>query len=257
MNYKRVVIKIGTTTLTYENSKLNLKLIDKLARVLVDLRNQGTEVVLVSSGAIAVGASRLGIERPRDINGKQATSAVGQAILMQIYEKMFMEYNQVIAQVLLTKDVIDMSERRNHAKNTMSTLLEMGVIPIVNENDTVSSEQIEFSDNDTLSAYVADLIDSDLLVILSDIDALYDSDPNKNKDAKPIREVNEINDYIRTIATGSASVVGTGGMATKIKAAEICEVKKIETVIASGQDPSIIYDIIDGKEIGTRFIWNK
>ncbi len=257
MNYKRVVIKIGTTTLTYANSKLNLKLIDKLARVLVDLRNQGIEVVLVSSGAIAVGASRLGIERPRDLIGKQATSAVGQAILMQIYEKIFIEYNQVVAQILLTKDVIDMKERKVHAKNTMSTLLSMGVIPIVNENDTVSSEQIEFSDNDTLSAYVATLIDSDLLVILSDIDALYDSDPNKNSDAKPIREVNEINDYIRTIATGSASVVGTGGMATKIKAAEICEVQKIETVIASGKDPYIIYDIIEGKETGTRFIWNK
>ncbi len=256
MNYKKVVIKVGTSTLTYENSTLNFRLIDKLSRVLSDLKNQGIDVVLVSSGAIAVGAKRLGLlERPRDICGKQAASAVGQGILMQIYEKNFMDYNKIVAQILLTKDGIDDEERRTHASNTMQRLLELGVIPIVNENDTVSSEEIEFSDNDTLSAYVSTLIDADLLIILSDIDALYDSDPNKNKDAKIIPEVNEINDYIRTIATGSNSTVGTGGMATKIRAAEICSEKRIETVIASGIDPDIIYDIVDGKSVGTRFIW--
>ncbi len=255
MSYKRIVIKVGTSTLTNDNSKLNLRLIDKLARVLVDIRNQDIEVILVSSGAVAVGSARLRIDRPRDTIGKQATSAVGQAILMQIYEKTFMEYSQIVAQMLFTKDIIDMEDRSNNAKNTTLRLLEMGVIPIVNENDTVSSEQIEFSDNDTLSAYVAELVDSDLLIILSDIDALYDSDPNKNENAKPIREVREINDYIREIATGSASLVGTGGMATKIRAAEICSEKKIETVIAHGEDPTIIYDIIEGKDVGTRFIW--
>ncbi len=255
MNYKRIVVKVGTSTLTNKNSKLNLRLIDKLAQVLVDIRNQDIEVILVSSGAVAVGASRLRIDRPSETIGKQAISAVGQAILMQIYEKTFMEYNQIVAQMLFTKDIIDMENRKNNAKNTTLRLLEMGVIPIVNENDTVSSEQIEFSDNDTLSAYVAELIDSDLLIILSDIDALYDCDPNKNVDAKPIRKVTEINEYIRGIATGSASLVGTGGMSTKISAADICMEKRIETVIAHGSDPTIIYDIIEGKDVGTRFIW--
>lgn len=257
MSYKRVVIKIGTSSLTYENSTLNLQLIDKLARILVDLRNQDIDIVLVSSGAIAVGAKRLGLkERPRDTCGKQAASAVGQGILMQIYEKIFMEYNQIVAQILLTKDIIDVPERRMHASNTTSRLLELGVIPIVNENDTISSEELEFSDNDTLSAYVSTLIDADLLIILSDIDGLYDSDPNKNKDAKIINEVREINDYIRTIATGSNKEVGTGGMSSKIKAVEICFEKNIETIIASGENPAIIYDIINKKQVGTRFVKN-
>ncbi len=256
MNYKRVVVKVGTSTLTYENSTLNFRLIDKLARVLADLKNQGADVLLVSSGAIAVGAKRLGLlERPRDIIGKQSASAVGQGILMQIYEKNFMEYNQIVAQILLTKDVLEENERKNHAKNTMQSLFELGVIPIVNENDTVSSDELEFSDNDTLSAYVASLVDADLLIILSDIDGLYDSDPHKNKDAKIISEVNQIDDYIKSIAQGSNSEVGTGGMATKVKAAEICSEKFIETVIATGEDPEIIYDIVDEKKVGTRFIW--
>lgn len=255
MSYKRVVIKIGTSSLTYENSTLNLQLIDKLARILSDLRNQGIDVVLVSSGAIAVGARRLGLkERPRDICGKQAASAVGQGILMQIYEKIFMEYNQVVAQILLTKDIIDIEERRTNASNTTTKLLELGVVPIVNENDTISTDELGFSENDTLSAYVATLVDADLLIILSDIDGLYDSDPNKNPDAKMIHEVNEVDDYIRKIATGSNTEVGTGGMASKISAVAICFGKNIETVIASGESPEIIYDIINGNVIGTRFI---
>lgn len=255
MEHKKVVIKVGTSTLTYENSKLNLRLIDKLVRVITDLRNQDIEVVLVSSGAIAVGAQRLGIERPRETSGKQAASAIGQGILMQIYEKIFMENNQVVAQILLTKDVFEEEERKNHAKNTIDNLLKWGVVPIVNENDTVSSDELEFSDNDTLSAYVATLIDSDLLIILSDIDGLYTDDPNKNPNAKIIREVNEVDDYIREIACGSNSKVGTGGMATKIKAAELCSVKKIELVIATGDDPNVIYDIVNDKKVGTRFSW--
>lgn len=255
MNYKRIVIKVGTTTLTYENGELNLRLIDKLARVLSDLKNQGSDIVLVSSGAIAVGAKRLNIERPRDLTGKQATSAVGQGILMQIYEKSFIEYNKIVAQILLTKDVIEDEERKNYAKNTMESLLSLGVIPIVNENDTVSVDELGFSDNDTLSAYVSTLIDADLLIILSDIDALYDKDPNKFDDAKKIDKVNKIDDYIRTVATGSNSKVGTGGMATKINACEICYTKKIETVITSGNDPNIIYDVVNKEKIGTRFIW--
>ncbi len=255
MEYKRIVIKVGTTTLTYENGELNLRLIDKLSRTIADLSNQGREVVLVSSGAIAVGAKRLGIERPRDTTGKQATSAVGQGILMQIYEKSFMEYNNLVAQILLTKDVIEVEERKIYAKNTMEALLKQKVVPIVNENDTISVAELEFSDNDTLSAYVACLIDADLLIILSDIDALYDKDPNKFSDAKKIDEVNEITDYIREIATGSNSKVGTGGMATKISACTICETQKIDTVITSGKDPMVIYDIINNENVGTKFTW--
>lgn len=255
MSVKRIVIKIGTSSITYDNGALQLNMIDKLARVISDIRNSGKDVILVSSGAIAVGAARLGLkERPRDICGKQAASAVGQGLLMQIYEKIFMEYNQIVAQVLLTKDVIDIEERKIHAKNTMDKLLEMNVIPIVNENDAVSSDELLFCENDTLSAYVSTLVDSDLLIILSDIDGLYDSDPNKNKDAKIIAEVNEINDYIRKISTGSNSKVGTGGMSSKIDAISICFEENIDAVIASSENPEILYDIVQGEKVGTKFI---
>ncbi len=257
MSYKRVVIKIGTSTLTYQNSKINLKIMDRLARVLTDLRNQGLEVVLVSSGAIAVGANKLSLAtRPRDVKGKQATSAVGQGVLMQMYEKFFSEYNQIIAQILLTKDVLTEEERKQNAKNTFDTLLEMEVIPIVNENDTVSTEELDFSDNDTLSAYVASLIESDLLVILSDIDGLYSSDPNVNEDATIIPVVEKIDDYIHSIAGGSQSSVGTGGMSTKISAATLATSNHIDTVIAKGEDPAILYDIINNLSIGTKFLKN-
>ncbi len=255
MENKKVVIKVGTTTLTYDNGELNLRLIDKLSRTIADLSNQGVDVVLVSSGAIAVGAKRLGIERPRDLAGKQATSAVGQGLLMHIYEKSFMEYNKIVAQVLLTKDVIEIEERKNNAKNTMDSLISQKVIPIVNENDTISIDELGFSDNDTLSAYVASLVDADMLIILSDIDALYDKDPNKYSEAKKIDVVEEITDYIREIATGSNSKVGTGGMATKISACEICAKKNIEVVITSGKDPNVIYSVLNGEKVGTRFIW--
>lgn len=255
MNYKKVVIKVGTSTLTYENSKLNLRLIEKLAKVITNLRNQDIDVVLVTSGAVAVGSNRLGLtDRPTDVEGKQAVSAVGQGVLMQIYEKIFMEYNQIVAQLLLTKDVLVRDELRINAKNTLDKLFKFKVIPIVNENDTVSIEELGFSDNDTLSAYVATLVESDLLIILSDIDGLYDKDPNKFSDATIIEEVKQIDDYIRTIATGSASKVGTGGMFTKIQAVEIAGEKRIPTVITSGKNPEVIYDILEGKKVGTKFL---
>ncbi len=254
-DYKRVVIKIGTTSLTYPNGKLNLKRIEKLSWILTDLKNQGREVILVSSGAIAVGADRLGLqERPRDTIGKQAASAVGQAILMQIYEKFFTDYNQKIAQILLTKDIIEVEERRTNARNTFSKLLELGVIPIVNENDTISTEELEFSDNDTLSAYVSCVVSADLLIILSDIDGLYDSDPKKNPDAKMIHEVAAVTADVKNKAGGSQSTLGTGGMITKICAAEICGNEKIDTVIAQGENPDILYDILEGYEVGTIFL---
>lgn len=252
--HNRIVIKVGTTTLTYPNGKLNLKRIARLAWVLSDLRNQGKEVILVTSGAIAVGADRLALpDRPRDTKGKQAASAVGQAVLMQIYENFFMEYNQLVAQILLTKDVLDDAVTKENARNTFFTLLELGVIPIVNENDTVSIEELGFSENDALSAYVACLVESNMLIILSDIDGLYNCDPNKNKDAIRIPEVLAITDQLRAIAGESGSSLGTGGMASKISAASMATNADIDMVIASGAEPTVIYDILDGKNVGTLF----
>ncbi len=255
-NHKRIVIKIGTTSLTYSNGKMNLRTIERLAIVLSDLMNQGKEVVLVSSGAIAVGAHRLSLaERPRDIMMKQAASAVGQGVLMQIYERFFMEYNQKVAQILVTKEIIDNDIRAKNAKNTLSTLLSMGVVPIVNENDTVATEELdEFSDNDTLSAYVATLVESDLLIILSDIDALYDEDPNTNPNAKVIPIVHTIDDKILGTAGESNSKLGTGGMITKVNAADMVTKAGIDMVIASGENPEILYAILNGDDVGTLFV---
>lgn len=249
---KRIVIKIGTSSLTHDSGKLNLKNIENLAWVLSDLQNQGKEIVLVSSGAIAVGAQRLGLkERPRDIKGKQAASSVGQGILMQIYENFFMHYNQKVAQILITRDVLENIETKDNAKNTFETLIDWRVIPIVNENDTVSIEELGFSDNDTLSAYVSLLIKSDLLIILSDIDGLYDSDPNINKNAKLINKVEKISPDIFDIAGDSSSELGTGGMITKIEAAQLIGEAGIDTIIAKGDDPLILFKILDGEPIGT------
>ncbi len=257
MDYKRIVIKIGTSTLTYKNSQINFRLMDKLARVLTDLRNQDLEIILVSSGAVAVGVNKLSLQnRPTDTKGKQAVSAVGQGVLMQMYEKFFSEYNQIVAQILLTKDVLTEPERRNNAENTFNTLLEMGVIPIVNENDTVSTEELDFSDNDTLSAYVAALTQSDLLIILSDIDGLYSADPNIDSNATIIPIVEKIDDYIHSIAGGSSSDVGTGGMNTKISAATYAATNHIDTVIAKGSEPEILYKIIENENVGTKFLKN-
>lgn len=251
-DHSKIVVKIGTTSLTYENGKLNFKRISKLAWVLTDLRNRGKEVILVSSGAIAVGSDRLGLsQRPRDIRGKQAASAVGQAVLMQIYENFFMEYNQKVAQILLTKDVLDDATRKENAKNTFSALLEMGVVPIVNENDTVSVEELDFSDNDTLSAYVACLIEADLLIILSDIDGIYDRDPKTYDNAKLIGYIEKFDDGLFELAGGTGSELGTGGMYTKLCAAKMASDSGIDTVVAQGKDPKIIFDILYGKEKGT------
>ena len=254
-NCKRIVIKVGTTSITYPNGSLNLKRLDRLARVLADIQNSSKEVVLVSSGAIAVGAVKLGLEeRPRDTIGKQAASAVGQGILLQIYEKLFAEYNAKVAQILLTKSVFDMEITRRNARNTFNKLVEMDVIPIVNENDTISTDELtEFSDNDTLSAYVALVSGADLLIILSDIDGMYTADPNKDPNASIIDVVEGIDDNIYSIAGGSGSKLGTGGMITKVKAADLLNNRGINMVIASGEDPDIIYDILEGKSVGTLF----
>ena len=249
----KIVVKVGTSSLTFKNGSLNLKKIESLARVVTDLKNSGKEVVLVSSGAIGVGVSRLNLKsRPEDSPGKQAMAAIGQCQLMSIYDEFFRKYNQIVGQVLLTKDVVVNDKMNKNAVNTFTALLAYGVIPIVNENDTVSTDEIEFGDNDTLSAYVANIINADLLIMLTDIDGLYDKNPCE-EGAKLITEVNAITNSIRQVAGGAGSSRGTGGMQTKIMAAEIAAKTKTKTIIMSGEDPSLIYDVFDGADVGTYF----
>ena len=219
---KRVVFKVGTSTLTYSGGGINIRRVEALVKVLSDLKNQGKQVILVTSGAVGIGMGKLGLTvRPSKTTEKQALAAIGQCELMDFYSELFAHYNHTVAQLLLTKDVVDNPLRRQNAQNTFETLLGFGVIPIVNENDSVSAEQIEFGDNDTLSATVATLIGADLLVILSDIDGLYDKNPSHNPDAKLIPLVEGVDDSIRALASGAGSERGTGGMITKITAAEI------------------------------------
>ena len=255
---KRIVVKIGSSTITHEETgSLNLLKMEKLVRVLVDLRNQGKEVVLVSSGAIAVGRKTLGLkEKPTDTATRQACAAVGQARLMMVYQKLFAEYNQVPAQVLMTKYTMINDISRNNAQNTFRELLKMDVIPIVNENDTVSTEELEFGDfgdNDTLSAIVAALIGADMLILMSDIDGLYTDDPRQNPDAEFIDEVEIIDDELEEMGKGAGSSVGTGGMATKISAAKIATDSGADMVIANGEDIYTISEIMAGVNVGTLF----
>lgn len=256
-NCKRIVIKVGTTTLTHQNGKTNLRTMETLAKVISDLKNIGMEVILVSSGAIGIGVSNLGLKtRPNTVQGKQAAAAVGQCKLMYLYDKMFSEYGYMVAQVLLTKDVIDNSQRKSHAVDTLETLLDMNVIPIVNENDTVAIDEIEctFGENDTLSAIVSTLINADLLIILSDIEGLYDCDPKNNANAQLIHVVEEINDKVKSLAGGSGSLLGSGGMISKLNAGEIACNNGVNMIIASGSDPNILYKIFDGEQVGTLFL---
>jgi glutamate 5-kinase len=251
---KKIVIKIGTSSLANSNGKINLQRIERLAMVVSDLRNNEKQVILVSSGAIAVGAGKLGLsQKPSKLSEKQALAAIGQAELIKIYEKFFTAYNQVVAQILLTKDGVMNPIRRYNAKNTLNTLLNMNIIPIINENDTVSTDEIEFGDNDTLSAHVAVLAESDLLIILSDIEGLYNNDPRKDETATIISKVKDI-EKVEEFAGSTDSKFAKGGMVTKIAAANLCNKEGIDVVIASGENPSIIFDIFEGKEIGTLFI---
>jgi glutamate 5-kinase len=254
-NKHRIVVKIGTSSLSYPNGRMNFQSIEKLAYVLSAIRGNGTEVMLVTSGAIGVGAGRLGLtERPAELDKKQALAAVGQAELMKIYQKFFEEYNQTVAQVLLTKDVVTIHSRNQNAKRTLIKLLEMNIIPIINENDTIATNEIEFGDNDTLSAIVASLVGADLLVILSDIYGLYSADPKTEESAEIIHSVLEITPELEQLATGAGSSFSTGGMVTKISAAKICLKDGIDCIITSGSDPAIIFDILQGKEVGTHFV---
>jgi len=257
---KRIVVKVGTSTITYENGKLNLTRMDKLARVLSDLLNQDKEVVLVTSGAIGVGVGKLKMkQKPSTVREKQAAAAVGQCELMHIYSKLFSEYSHTVGQILLTRDVVEEEHTRQNVINTFETLIENGVVPIVNENDSVSIDEIEygekrvFGDNDTLSAIVAILVKADLLIILSDIDGFYDGDPHKDSGAHKISIVRDITPEIEQCAGGAGTRRGTGGMITKLAAAKLANGHGIDMVLANGDEPENILAIIEGKETGTLF----
>ncbi|MCI6885830.1 MAG: glutamate 5-kinase [Lachnospiraceae bacterium] len=256
-NKKRIVIKIGSSSLTHaQTGDLNLLKIERLVRIISDLKGEGKEVVLVSSGAIAAGRQALGGQkRPTTISEKQAYAAVGQARLMMVYQKLFAEYNQIAAQVLLTKDTMTNDVSRYNAQNTFDELLNLGAVPIVNENDTVSTHEIQFGDNDRLSAIVAALIGADLLILLSDIDGLYSDDPHKNPDARFISMVYEITPQLLEMGKStSGSDVGTGGMAAKLAAARIATDSGSDMVIANGDDVEILHDIMSGADKGTLFM---
>ena len=252
----RIVVKVGTSTLAYATGRLNIQRVERMCRVLSDLKNAGHEIILVSSGAIAMGFGKLNLrERPHDMPTKQASAAVGQCELMYVYDKLFTEYNHTVAQLLITApDIADGGSRKANFHNTMDRLLELGALPVINENDTISTEEIAVGDNDTLSAIVAATVSADLLVLLSDIDGLYDGDPRKNPDAKLIPTVETVDERIVALGGGSGSSLGTGGMATKLLAAQIAVGAGCEMVIANGEKPELLYDIVAGKPIGTRFL---
>lgn len=253
---KRIVVKVGSSSLTHkETGRLDLNKMEVLIRELCDLRNQGKDVILVSSGAIAVGRNIIGLtERPNGLPVKQACAAIGQCRLMMIYQKIFAEYNHIAAQVLMTKKTVTDDLSRYNAHNTFLELMNLGTIPIVNENDTVSTFEIQFGDNDTLSAIVANIAEADLLILLSDIDGLFTDDPNVNPDAKFIDVVETLDDKLMDMGKGSTgSNVGTGGMATKLNAAKIATAAGADMVIANGQDFHILHDIVTGKQVGTLF----
>ena len=257
---QRIVVKVGTSTLTHDSGAVDLRSMEHLVRVLSDLSGAGHEVILVTSGAIAVGTAKLGLaERPKELRMKQAAAAVGQCRMMHIYDKLFSEYNRTVAQILLTGEDVDAPIRSEHLHNTFEALLELGVIPVVNENDSVSSAEIEtgkckvLGDNDTLSSIVARLCGADLLVLLSDIDGLYDADPRTHPDAKLIHRVTAITPELRAMAGGAGTWRGTGGMATKVNADQIDLDAGVEMVIANGSNIEALYDIVNGADIGTRF----
>ena len=254
----KLVVKIGTSTLTHVTGCLNIRRIEMLVKTLSDVANAGHEVILVSSGAIAMGVGKLNLgEKPQEIAGKQAAAAVGQCELMYTYDKLFSEYNRTVAQILLTADDLKVPERHMKFENTMEQLLAWHVLPIINENDTVSTEEIRIGDNDTLGAIVAASVRADLLVLMSDIDGLYDSDPHENPDAKIIPVVGTVDEHIYALAGGKGSALGTGGMVTKLNAAVIAAEAGCEMVIANGSKPELLYDIADGKPVGTRFLRKK
>ena len=254
----RIVVKVGTSTLAHSTGCLNIRHVEELCKVLSDLKNAGHEIILVSSGAIGMGVGKLSLkEKPTDMATKQAAAAVGQCELMYTYDKLFSEFNHTVAQILLTGLDLEDPTRYHNIKTTMNRLLELKVLPIINENDTVNTDEISVGDNDTLGAIVAVSMHADLLVLLSDIDGLYTADPHTDSNAKIIEEITEITPEIEALGGGSQSGLGTGGMATKISAAKRCVDKGTDVIIANGSSPAVLYDILDGKKVGTRFIAKK
>ena len=253
-DYQRIVVKVGTSTLTYPAGLINIRVMERLVKVLADLKNSGKEIILVTSAAVSVGLGKLGfLERPTDVPSKQAAAAVGQCELMYLYDKMFADYNHNVAQILLTRDVTDHPERLDNVRNTFTRLLAMGAIPIVNENDTVSVDEIKFGDNDTLSALVARLTGAQFLVILSDIEGLYTANPETDQNATLIPRVEKIDEHIESIAAGAGSARGTGGMVTKIHAAQMATQAGIDMAIINGKNPEKIYTLVEGGSAGTFF----
>jgi len=254
-NKHKIVIKVGSSNLTHSNGMLNLQRIEKLVRVLIDIHNSGKEVILVTSGAVAAGAGKMGLtKKPTDKIKKQALAAIGQAELINIYDKIFKEYNKIVAQILLTRDGVENPLRRKNARNTINELLKMGIIPIINENDTVSTHEIEFGDNDTLSAIVSSLISADLLILLSDIDGMYTGNPKENNSAKLIPKVVDLSEDLESYIFSNNSAFGTGGMTSKLVAARHCLENNIDMVITNGADPGVIFDVLEGKNVGTHFV---
>ena len=252
---KRVVIKVGTSTLAHPTGHINIRLMEELVKVMSDLQNSGRQLVLVTSGAIGVGAGKLGLrERPRDIPGKQAAAAVGQCELMYLYDQYFSAYNHTVGQVLLTNYSLQDQESRENVRNTFEALLDLGAIPVVNENDTVATDEIRVGDNDTLSAIVAQVIGADCLIILSDIDGLYDRNPAADPGARLVPEVSVIDDALLATAGGAGSGLGTGGMLTKLHAARIVQRAGGDTYIINGKHPALLYDLMDGRSVGTHFL---
>ena len=250
----RIVVKIGTSTLAHPTGHLNIRRVESLCKTMSDIKNAGNEVILVSSGAIGMGVGKLGLrERPKDIPTKQAAAAVGQCELMYTYDKLFGEYHHTVAQLLITGDDTKNASRHQNFINTLNRLLQLGALPVINENDTVATDEIVIGDNDTLAAIVAKSVHADLLILLSDIDGLYTADPHKDPNAKLLRRVAKIDSDILSLAGVSSTTQGTGGMVTKLRAAEICLSCGCEMVIANGNKPENLYDILEGKDVGTKF----
>ena len=254
----RIVVKVGTSTLAHATGRLNIRHVEELVKVLSDLKNAGHQIILVSSGAIGMGVGKLNLPgKPADMPTKQAAAAVGQCELMYTYDRLFLQYSHTVAQVLLTGEDVDHPERRENFENTMERLLELGALPVINENDTIATAEIKVGDNDTLGAIVACCVKADLLVLLSDIEGLYTADPRKDPQAKLIPTVEEVTPEIEALAGGVGSSLGTGGMATKLRAAKMVTAQGCDMVITNGEHPERLYDIAQGKDVGTRFVARK
>ena len=254
----RIVVKVGTSTLAHSTGRMNIRHVEDLVKVLSDLKNAGHEMILVSSGAIGMGVGKLNLPgKPSDMPTKQAAAAVGQCELMYTYDRLFLQYNHTVAQILLTGEDVDHTERRENFENTMERLLELGSLPIINENDTVATAEIKVGDNDTLGAIVARCVKADLLVLLSDIEGLYTADPHRDRSARLIPVVEEVTPEIEALAGGTGSALASGGMATKLKAAKLAAQVGCDMVIANGKRPQALYDIAQGRPAGTRFLGKK